>query len=277
MSLKIQVLADLHHEHLFGKTLNRLEIEVFGKMENTLADVTVVAGDLFTKGRGPGVANSLWPNRPVITVAGNHEFYSTTWPAHIDTLRKKAAEYDNVHFLEKDVVIIDDVVFVGCTLWTDCKLWESGPYAGLYDYHETIRDVRDGMNDYNYIIWSVSHGNTNTRRLTPNDTIKDHLDAVRWLKDQFAIYKGRKIVVITHHAPSFRSIPGQYQRDIVSAGFASHLDDLVERSGARLWIHGHNHSATDYMIGKTRVVCNPHAYPHELGKNGFKPDLVVEL
>lgn len=273
--MKLQILADLHREFVPYETVDRQVVEAFAKMQNTQADLTIVAGDLHTKGRGPELAARMWPKRPVIAIAGNHEFYGKTWPDHIHTLRKNAEQYDNVHFLEKDVVIIDGVVFLGCTLWTDCRLWESGPRAGLYGYPETIRDIRNRMNDYGYITRSVGHGKT--RRLIPNDTIKDHLQSVRWLKEQFAIYKGRKIVVITHHAPSYKSIPETYQQDIISAAYASHLDDLVEQSGAKFWIHGHNHSFSDYMIGKTRVICNPHAYPHELGKNGFKPALVVKI
>jgi hypothetical protein len=82
---------------------------------------------------------------------------------------------------------------------------------------------------------------------------------------------------VTHHAPSFRSVPETYQQDIISAAYASHLDELVETSGAALWIHGHNHGYSDYQIGKTRVLCNPKGYPHETGKNGFKPALVVSV
>jgi len=43
-----------------------------------------------------------------------------------------------------------------------------------------------------------------------------------------------------------------------------------------LWVHGHTHCALDYPLGKCRVVCNPKAYPRELG-TAFRPDLVVNL
>ena len=28
----------------------------------------------------------------------------------------------------------------------------------------------------------------------------------------------------------------------------------------KLWIHGHMHNRSDYMIGDTRIVCNPRGY-----------------
>ena len=48
----------------------------------------------------------------------------------------------------------------------------------------------------------------------------------------------------------------------------------MERSGARLWIHGHTHAPCNYTVGETQVICNPRGYPGESG-NGFDLELVV--
>ena len=82
--------------------------------------------------------------------------------------------------------------------------------------------------------------------------------------------------MITHHAPSKRSIPLEFQTDILSAAYASSLDAFVESSGARLWIHGHLHQAQDYFIGNTRVICNPRGYPDEI-VTGFSNSLTLEI
>lgn len=268
--MKLQILADLHHEFIGH---DKAGAAGWAKMQNTHADVTVVTGDLHTKGRSIDLAARMWPVRPAILVAGNHEFYGSSWPAHINTLRDKAAEHDNVHFLENDAVEIEGVVFLGCTLWTDCKLWEAGPGKGLFSYPQTIREIETGLNDYRSIRFSGPGGKYRT--LKPSDTIQAHLDSVRWLKEQLEAHKGRRVIVVTHHAPSFKSIPEQYQRDVISAAFASHLDDLVRDSGAALWLHGHNHGQSDYQIGKTRVICNARGYPGE--NTGYNPSLVVEV
>ena len=44
---------------------------------------------------------------------------------------------------------------------------------------------------------------------------------------------------------------------------------------APLWIHGHTHTAFDYTVRGTRVVCNPRGYAGE--QTGFRADLVVEV
>lgn len=83
--------------------------------------------------------------------------------------------------------------------------------------------------------------------------------------------------MVTHHAPSLRSVPTEWRDDLMSAAYASNLDWLVEESGAALWVHGHIHSSADYMIGRTRVVCNPRGYWPDQPNPAFRPDLVVEV
>jgi hypothetical protein len=69
-------------------------------------------------------------------------------------------------------------------------------------------------------------------------------------------------VVVTHFVPHPGSIAPQYQGSPLNRFFvAEDAVPLVERCGARLWIHGHTHTSFDYRVGDTRVVCNPRATP----------------
>lgn len=270
--MKIQVLSDLHIE-FEAITPPDIEQQVrWIRMTETPADVVIAAGDTHTKGRGPAALADRFANKEIVTVAGNHEYYGETCPHHLKRLQEKAAQYDKVHFLENQAVEIGGVVFLGCTLWTDFRLWESGPFAGLYTKTEALWEADNGMNDYRRIAFFDGRRH---RKLMPNDSVRLHLDSVRWLRDQFDGHRGRKIVVVTHHAPSFQSVPDTYEQDVLSAAYASHLDDLVEQSGALLWVHGHTHERCDYMIGKTRVIANPHGYPGE--NKWFRSDLVIEV
>ena len=270
--MKIQVLSDLHIEF---EAITPMSIEQQARwirMCETLADVVIAAGDTHTKGRGPAILAERFEGKQVICVAGNHEFYGEVYPHHLKKIQRHAEPFDNVHFLENQSVEIDDVVFLGCSLWTDIKLWESGPFAGLYNKPETVREIENCMNDYLRIKYFDGRRH---RKLVPNDLVKVHLDSVRWLKEQFEIHKGKKIVVVTHQAPSFKSVPDRYRQDVLSAAYASHLDELVLQSEATLWVHGHTHEPCDYRIGKTRVICNPHGYPGE--NKWFRSDLVIDI
>jgi Icc-related predicted phosphoesterase len=84
-------------------------------------------------------------------------------------------------------------------------------------------------------------------------------------------------MVMTHHAPSFRSVAPQFRDDLLTAAYASARDDLIERFQPALWAHGHTHVSFDYRIGRTRVVCNPRGYVPDEVNAGFDPGLVIAL
>jgi predicted phosphodiesterase len=248
--MRLQILSDLH-----------LEFAPF-VLPGVAADVLVLAGDI-----GVGVAGMEWVleacrEGPVIYVLGNHEFYQHTIPGITREL-KEMAKGTNVHVLENDQVQIGDVTFLGATLWTDFALLGNPLEAEIH--------AEMGINDFHQIRLYPE-----CARFRPADARRFHLESVRWLQEQFRKLAGRKSVVVTHHAPSSRSIGPEYDRDPLSAAFASNLEPLVMAGGARLWVQGHIHSVADYKLGATRVLANPRGYPKERVE-GFDAALVVEV
>jgi Icc-related predicted phosphoesterase len=69
-------------------------------------------------------------------------------------------------------------------------------------------------------------------------------------------------VVVGHHAPSKASTHPRYLNDTTMNGaYSSDLSEFIlDRPQIKLWVHGHTHDSFDYMIGSTRVVCNPRGY-----------------
>ena len=83
----------------------------------------------------------------------------------------------------------------------------------------------------------------------------------------------KKFVVVGHHTPSPFSIHPKYAHDkLMNGGYHSDLIDFIlERPQIKLWTHGHTHEEFDYMIGSTRVVCNPRGYAdYETIADNFK-------
>jgi Icc-related predicted phosphoesterase len=83
----------------------------------------------------------------------------------------------------------------------------------------------------------------------------------------------RKYVVVGHHAPSKASTHPRYQNDtLMNGGYSSSLDEfIIDHPQIKLWTHGHTHEDFDYMIGSTRIVCNPRGYiNHEGRADDFK-------
>jgi len=248
--MRIHVLSDLHVE--------------FAEFQPpaTDADIVVLAGDVHVGNKGIEWAAESFAGKPVVYVAGNHEFYGQAIPKHIEKMRA-AAEGTNVVFLENDTVEFGGVTFAGTTLWTDFRLFGDPKIAG---YHATQR-----MTDFRLIRLSPEYC-----RFRSIDAAGLNAGALGWLKRSLADLDGPS-VVITHHAPSVLSIPQQYQDDFISAAYASNFEDEIRALAPELWIHGHVHEAQDYQIGRTRIVANPRGYPDERRSSGFDVGFVVEV
>ena len=82
-------------------------------------------------------------------------------------------------------------------------------------------------------------------------------------------------VVITHHAPHWDSVHPKFRSDPVTGAFASDLSSLIIQHQPNLWVHGHVHNSSDYRVGTSRIVCNPHGYGNE--NPAFNGQFVVEV
>jgi len=184
----------------------------------------------------------------VVVIAGNHEFYHGNWKASIQYLRDEYSKFPNIYFLEQELKVIDDVTFIGATLWTDCN--KGDPL--------TLHALGDMMNDFR-IIRNDELGFT---KLRPAHTMHRHQRTVAYLKTVLADRKDNKIVVVGHHAPTFNSVHEKYRNDqLMNGGYASDLSEFIlDHPQIVLWTHGHMHDPFDYMVGTTRVVCNPRGY-----------------
>ncbi|QQD17458.1 metallophosphoesterase [Spongiibacter nanhainus] len=249
--MKLLVLSDLHLE--FGP----LEVD------SGYADVVVLAGDIHLKTRGVEWAKETFPNQPVVMVLGNHEYYGEKYPNLLEKA-KIAAQDSNVRVLENESIEINGVRFLGCTLWTDLRLQGDPRMAGYFCQQE--------MTDFKKIRVAPRYS-----KLSPVSMTRIHEKSLSWLRTQLQTPFSGKTVVVTHHAPSARSISEAHREELTSAAYASHLDDVVETSSASLWVHGHLHNSSDYTLSNTRVVCNPRGYlPDELNPN-FETNYVVEV
>jgi predicted phosphodiesterase len=248
--VRLHVLSDLH-----------LEFDPFTPPP-VEADVIVLAGDVHVGQDGVTWARKHWPERPVIYVLGNHEFYREALPEFTQRLYQRCAG-TNIHLLENEAVEIQGVTFLGCTLWTDLNMTSEPALARAV--------IEEGLSDYKLIRVSPDY-----RPLRAHDTAKLHAASVDWLKTELARCASERLVIVTHHAPSPQSIPPLYAGQMANAAFASNLEMLVAASDAQLWIHGHTHHCVDYRVGMTRVLSNQRGYPDE-GLTGFDPGLVVEV
>lgn len=251
--MNVLVLSDIH-----------LEMQTYRPAPSGY-DAVLAAGDIGLGLRGLEWLRQAFPDRPVLYVAGNHEYYGGAIPHLTDKLRAAAAD-GHVRFLENDTMVLDGCRFLGCTLWTDFRLHGEGD-AEL----DAVAEASSRMSDYKRIRHSPRY-----RRLHPGDLRNMHLASRTWLARELATPFRGPTVVITHHAPSAQSVPAALLATPISAAYASRLEPLMASHPVALWVHGHTHHGVDYRIGHTRVFSNPLGYPGERPP-AFRDDAVIEL
>jgi hypothetical protein len=159
---------------------------------------------------------------------------------------------------------------VAATLWTDFALF--GPSRRQEVMDTALRESNDFHN-----IRLLDTFYQEKRRFEPADALRLHMEARSFLEGELGSHFDGITIVMTHHAPSLKSVPSELAADPLTAAYASDLEELIKRTQPDLWVHGHIHMSSDYRIGTTRVVCNPRGY-HAFGLNPeFDIELVIEI
>lgn len=266
--MKLRIISDCHVENTKGAWPPGNLSFYLPPIEGEKDHVLVLAGDITS---APAIERTLpffeeasERFRDVIYVMGNHEAYRSNWNNYQHTIGAALKPLSNVHLLtaRRPSVDIDDVTFVGSTLWTDYK------NADPIEMYNATRFMMD---------YKVIGGPDPGTKLWPATVLAQHYTerALIFEKAKEAMDAGRKVCVVTHHAPSSKSVHERYIGDPGNYAFYTELGDQLLDSNIPLWIHGHMHDPFDYTVGNTRVICNPFGYPHE--RDRHNPKLVIDF
>jgi Icc-related predicted phosphoesterase len=280
--MKIALASDIHLE--FADLILKNE-------EN--ADVLILSGDICTakvfkhKPKERAMVKDFFKRCSfqfphVVYIMGNHEHYDFDIAKTYDRLKAELADLPNIHLIEKETWEHNDITFVGGTLWTDMNkndsltLWHCGQRMNDFQliansnrktHHKNVVYAKNSENgsplrDANgeLVIERVDHYEKSSR-WSAEDSVEDHkkmLDYIRIATED----KTKQYVVVTHHAPTPISIAEWYKHDtLMNGAFASDLSEFImDRPQIKMWTHGHMHNVSDYVVGDTRVVCNPRGY-----------------
>lgn len=205
--------------------------------------------------------------KDVIYVMGNHEHYHYRFDKTYSHLKENLPP--NIHLLEKESIELNGILFVGATLWTNCNNADA----------LTLYTLKFGMNDYKVIQNHYPDKNL-YHKLIPEFTYADHIKATRFISKTAKDNPDKTIVVVTHHAPSYRSIGEEYKSEHhMNGGYASALDEFIaDHPNIKVWTHGHVHNEFDYQIEQCRVLCNPRGYyGHESRAHDFDPTVGFDI
>lgn len=263
--MKIRIASDLHNEF---KLWEGYENFAFPPLPDDKETVLVLAGDIGSLAL-PITWNSFITQcseqfKYVFWIAGNHEYYS----GNLDRYSiKSAIDYLGLNNVYTNKLILEreKVAIIGDTLWTD---FDGADFSSM-EY------AQRGMNDF----YLIRVGSDDKSKLHPARTVVEHDKQKKRIFEDVDYYSGLgfKCVVVTHHAPSLQSIGVEYRGDPLNPAFASDMvNDIKRYNNIDYWIHGHVHGHFDYMIGYTRIICNPKGYRHE-DNTEFNETLTIEL
>ncbi|KAL9031845.1 MAG: hypothetical protein Q9196_000159 [Gyalolechia fulgens] len=185
----------------------------------------------------------------VYLVLGNHEFFGVSRREGLGLAEKLEQEpglKDKLVIMNQRRVDLEQVTILGCTLQS-------------YVPPEAEQIVRLKINDFRRIKdWTVSDHNA------------EHAKDVKWLTDEIASIRRaetgstRKIIVITHHAPSTKGTSNpSHENNPWSSAFATDLLEQEESSclgDVQWWIFGHTHHSTESTRGTVKLISNQRGY-----------------
>jgi len=247
--MKIQYVSDIHLEFNDNRDL---------VMNNwkSVGDVLVLAGDICSRAKNTRLYEFLdmikGQHKHVIYVPGNHEYYgSNFFELQGDQGVLKQISPD-VFCINNHTLNIEGVSFICSTMWSGISFLAA---QYLNDYH-AIKDYT--FNDENVI----------------------HETSVKFLNEEIQKEKeaGNKIVVVTHHLPSYKCISEKYQGNPINSGFAGNEDSIMfNHPEIPYWIHGHSHDNSEIKINNTTVCRNPLGYVHYGEHRNYNFETVFEI
>ena len=267
----LRIASDLHLE--FFQPYQVDHYEMFPPDDRDKNAVLILAGDIVLASKMkeylPFFRELGRRFESIIFITGNHEYYSNSFQGAHDAIEAvlKDKWLNNYHWLKNNCVGYGDVMIWGATLWTDMN--RQHPIC--------MMQAAGGMPEFRgSVVWDAE-----TREMfTPDHSVRLHNESIYHLKEFFRNFNQdhQRHVIVTHHAPSYESVGAMYKGSDLNGAFASELShEILEREPV-LWIHGHMHDPSDYMIGESRIICNPLGYPNH-GKEGkyFNNKLFIEV
>lgn len=231
----VRIFSDLHLEFGLGPIKKCVDICSANRTK-----YTILAGDITNfKQREQNLTKLVSEIKPftdkIIYILGNHEYYELgqTKASDVKNIYRNLSKKLNIDFLENDSLETEDFVFYGATLWSKLN-------------DETFKRMNDQFS-FNSI----------------HEVLNIHEESKEKLSNFVDSYTrtDKKLVVITHHMPSFKLINKEYEKFAnFHSGFASELDHLIKYP-VSYWIFGHTHKPNNCVMNGVKILCNPHGYP----------------
>lgn len=254
--MKIQYASDLHLEFGANSAILR-EHPIL-----PVGDLLVLAGDIGYLGDDSMTKHPFWNwasenFQEVIVIPGNHEMYrgfdinelTDGWELNLR---------HNARYVYNKIIHLDDATdLIASTLWA-----EISP-ENAYITQRNVSDFHYIRNGKKVLNWERFNEEYRKCRCFIENAVKES--------------RADKIIVATHHVPSFALMDDEFNGSPINGAFTSELGNFISDSRINYWIYGHSHRNISKPIGNTRCVCNQLGYVGASEHLHFKKDAIIEL
>jgi hypothetical protein len=271
--MQLQLVSDLHlevHPNYCPRPAPGAQLLVLAGDIGSYQSGSLLAGDDFGLERfSPKLG---WPV-PVLYVPGNHEYDNLDFDGAHARLRETCDRL-GITWLEREVVTMGRLRFVGTTLWADFDALATDQDRAEPGQARLHKKRQKAFRAANYYLQKTGTTRAGEPMLAPAWR-EQALVCEQWLRGVLAEPFDGTTVVVTHFAPSLRSTDPRYGRTPGTAGFCNSLDELLPL--AQLWLHGHLHCQHDYLAEGCRVVANTLGYAARGEQEGFREQLLLQV
>lgn len=253
--MKIQLLSDTHG----------FDFELSEE-----ADVIVHAGDFSNSLRGAVdfARRCQVMGKDFVFALGNHDHYGTNVYSTINFLK---STFPNNALLFDNSITIKGYTFVGGTLFTNFRanrVATSDPKA----FEKFKDDAESWVSDFRQV--RIGDG-LNGERYVDAD---DYIGLFKKYYNNIQKYKNKKnVVVVTHFPPHLACLDPYWGTHPTASCLNPYFINDLDVKGFTTWLSGHTHTSVDEVVDNCRLVINPLGYSDEHGKNGYKPNLLIEV
>jgi Icc-related predicted phosphoesterase len=287
--MKFDLVSDLHDD--YNKTKG------FPYEPNEGSEILVVAGDWmerqsFRNSKYQALREAQLMYKHVVVIAGNHEFYGANYQATVNEFREVMNGMEGVHFLHGDKwdVPFTDILFMGGTLFTDMNGDDPLTKARMKQYMADFTYITYGgpiitpaikssawdMSDGGFLDAPSTYGDR--KIVTPDDYVREWRAMTKYFEDTADENPDKKIVLVTHHAMSEKSVMPRFMiQYLENGGYRTRMEWFFEKhKNVHVHCHGHMHDFIRYEHANTRVYCNPFGYYRHEPKPNYGP-LQIEV
>jgi predicted MPP superfamily phosphohydrolase len=240
--MKVQYLSDIHLE-----LYNKFKMYSIVKKIKIAGDILILCGDIgnpFSYNYEYFINYIADKYKKIFIIAGNHEYYNNehTIDETNECLEKIAKERENITFLNNSYEIYEGYMFIGTVLWSNLL--------------DKIKANEYVINDFSAI-----------KDMTCEKYNDLHQKSVNFLEETLRNNKEKKIIILSHHLPSYDLIDKEYIKIYkeYNQWFASELDDLmvIYNNTIKYWFYGHTHKSNNSIMYNIQFCCNPIGYFQE--------------